>query len=224
MPRMLTGLFPNARAYRSDRPDYVNPNQPGGVAVDKQGRIFVADQTFGNIMIINADKTITNFAGLAGSSEEKDGVGSDARFSAPSPMVFENATGDMFVADWGSEALRRVTPEGSVTSVIPGRKTMRWSLNNSDKLGDIDGPLTQARLGMILNLCIDTPHNVMYITSKSWGAAMTGRVRMLSNIASGENMVLTTIAEFPYDAYGLDFDQRSQILTSLGLQSFSASI
>jgi len=55
-------------------------------------------------------------AGDLGGPGNLDGVGADARFDAPGGIAF-NAAGDLYVADTGSGLIRKVTPNGAVTTL-----------------------------------------------------------------------------------------------------------
>jgi hypothetical protein len=66
---------------------------------------------------------VSTLAGLAGSPGREDGSGEAARFAYPADVAVDDA-GDVYVADSGNRRLRKVTPEGSVSTVgelqLPG--------------------------------------------------------------------------------------------------------
>src|SRR5438132_444546 len=65
--------------------------------------------------------TFTTLAGLAGSSGSVDGTGSEARFGAPNyggpTQVAVDSPGNLYVADTYNSTIRKVTPEGVVTTL-----------------------------------------------------------------------------------------------------------
>ncbi len=62
---------------------------------------------------------VTTLAGQAGSSGSADGTGSAARFNLPADVAADLA-GDLYVADTGNNAIRKVTAAGAVTTVATG--------------------------------------------------------------------------------------------------------
>lgn len=89
---------------------------PGGAAMDKDGNLYVAD--IGNQLIrkMTPDGVVTTLAGSAGQRGSADGIGSEARFTDPFDVAVDNA-GNVFVADTGNKTIRKVTPEGVVTTL-----------------------------------------------------------------------------------------------------------
>jgi DNA-binding beta-propeller fold protein YncE len=60
--------------------------------------------------------TFTNFAGVPGVSGSNDGPGSGARFGAPFAVAVD-AGGTLYVADSGNNTIRKITPDGVVTTL-----------------------------------------------------------------------------------------------------------
>lgn len=84
-----------------------------GVAVDPDGTVYVAD---GNrIRKISPEGEVSPFAGsnIEGSS---DGVGTAATFNQPEGLATDH-TGHLYVADTGNHKIRKITPEGLVTTL-----------------------------------------------------------------------------------------------------------
>ena len=106
----------------------------GSLAADRQGNLFVGDNTPSApgalLRRISADGQVSTLAGNAGESGSVDGVGAQARFRSIGALAV-HPSGDVFVIDAGN-ALRRVTPQGSVTTVVSGL----FSVNHVA----IDGP------------------------------------------------------------------------------------
>lgn len=91
-------------------------NNPFGVAVDSAGNVYVADSGNHLIRRITAAGVVTTLAGTAGSAGSVDGVGVSARFDQPRGVAV-NASGTVFVADYGNALLRSVAPSGTVTTL-----------------------------------------------------------------------------------------------------------
>jgi sugar lactone lactonase YvrE len=92
---------------------------PFGVAFARDGTIYVADAGESpRIRRIATDGSVTTLAGgLRGYS---DGSGSAASFNTPSGLTIEPA-GNLILADTGNNAIRRITPQGDVTTVAGDR-------------------------------------------------------------------------------------------------------
>ena len=58
----------------------------------------------------------TNFAGTAGIPGATDGAGTNAQFNLPHSIALDR-NGNLFVADTFNQAIRKVTPDGVVTTI-----------------------------------------------------------------------------------------------------------
>ncbi len=88
---------------------------PIGVAVDARGRVFVADTYNDRIRRIEPDGTVSTVAG-SGATGGLDGAGSAASFDSPTAVVI-GARGELWVADPGNNAIRRIEPDGTVSTL-----------------------------------------------------------------------------------------------------------
>lgn len=93
-------------------------NGPIGVAVDAQGRIYVADTYNDRIRVISPEGQVSTLAGgrFAG---DHDGPGAKARFDNPTALAVD-AQGVVWVADSRNDAVRRISPEGQVSTWARG--------------------------------------------------------------------------------------------------------
>lgn len=115
--RVSTVAGDGVAGYR-DGPGYqARFNGPIGVAVDRTGRLIVADTYNDRIRAIGPDGTVTT---LAGSAEPGllDGMGDQARFDTPCGVAIDDA-GTIHVADTGNGLVRRIETAGAVTT-MPG--------------------------------------------------------------------------------------------------------
>jgi sugar lactone lactonase YvrE len=91
-------------------------NGPVGVAADSVGNIYVVD--FGNSTVrkITSTGVVTTLAGLAGITGSADGVGGVARFNNPYGIAVDSG-GVLYVTDKGNDTIRKITPDGMVTTL-----------------------------------------------------------------------------------------------------------
>ena len=90
-------------------------NGPIGVAVDAQGNIYVADSYNDRIRLITPDGQVSTVAGK-GTPGFADGDRNTALFDTPSGIVVANDN-SLIVADTGNDRLRKITPDGNVTTL-----------------------------------------------------------------------------------------------------------
>ena len=89
---------------------------PWGVAVDRNGTVYVADTSSSTIRKITPAGAVSTFAGLAGNSGSSDGLGGQARFCNPHGVA-ANGAGNLYVADTGNNTIRKITAQGMVSTV-----------------------------------------------------------------------------------------------------------
>jgi len=104
-------------------------SNPMGVAADNLGNIFVADSRNNMIRKISPEGMVTTLAGT-GAAGSVDGRGDTATFFFPEGVAVDN-NGNVFVADTHNSLIRKISPDGFVTTLagqriyhtIPGRDT-----------------------------------------------------------------------------------------------------
>lgn len=88
---------------------------PFGIVTTPDGTIYVADGAGSDrIVRITPDGIATTFAGS--DRGFADGAASQARFSTPSGLALD-AQGNVFVADTGNDAIRRIAADGTVSTL-----------------------------------------------------------------------------------------------------------
>ncbi len=91
-------------------------NNPHGIAIDQNGNIYTADRWSHIIRKITPNAEVTTLAGQAGISGDADGTGSEALFNEPWGLCTDKA-GNVLVADTRNNKIRKITPEGVVTTI-----------------------------------------------------------------------------------------------------------
>jgi sugar lactone lactonase YvrE len=90
-------------------------HSPQGVAVDASGAVYVGDRDNNRIRKITSAGVVTTLAG-GGNSAIADGVGTSASFSTPVGVAVD-ANGTVYVADFSSSRIRKITSAGVVTTL-----------------------------------------------------------------------------------------------------------
>jgi len=88
---------------------------PTGLTIDLNGNIYVAGYQSSLIKKIDKNGVIKNFAG-SGKNEDIDGPGKDAGFTVITALA-SDSKGNLYVAGADNNTLRKVTPEGLVTTI-----------------------------------------------------------------------------------------------------------
>ncbi|MEI6781111.1 MAG: cadherin-like beta sandwich domain-containing protein, partial [Verrucomicrobiota bacterium] len=145
---------------------------PMDVAVDASGTVYVADQGNNCIRKITAAGDVTTLAGSATkTSGFTDGNGAAARFQTPRGVAVD-ASGNVYVADYGNNCIRKITAAGEVTT-LAGTNTASFA----------DGTGAAARFDGPASVAVDASGNV-YVADRG-----NNRIRKVSPAG-----VVTTLA------------------------------
>jgi serine/threonine-protein kinase len=89
-----------------------------GVAVDGEGSIIIADWGNKRVRKITPDGTVSTLAG-SGSRGSADGAGAAAQFNRPYAFAVDGE-GSIILAEYNNERLRKITPDGTVSTLFAG--------------------------------------------------------------------------------------------------------
>ena len=89
-------------------------NNPEGLSVDASGNLYVSDTYNSTIRKVTPGGTVTTLAGN-GTLGYADGPAATAEFYAPMGSAFD-ASGNLYVADFGNNVIRKITPAGIVST------------------------------------------------------------------------------------------------------------
>lgn len=156
-----------------------------GVAVDSEGRIYIAHRSKNRIRKIGKDGIITTVAGNG-----KAGFGGDngpalkASFNFPAGLCLDHK-GNLFVADRNNHRVRRIDGSGIVTT---------YAGTGKPDMGGDGGPAVKAHLNYPSDLACDGKGN-LYISDRS-----NNRIRKVD--AKG---MISTLAGIGLPEFGGDF-------------------
>ncbi len=98
--------------------------KPSGVAMGGDGTLYIADGGGHTVRKWTTKGKLVLLAGSPGKKGSADGNGSAARFSHPRGIAVD-ANGNVYVADAGNRAVRKITPAGKVTTIpVPKNKNV----------------------------------------------------------------------------------------------------
>ena len=145
-----SGVGINGGSYADGQGADARFNYPQGIAVDAQGMVYVADTFNNRIRKITPTGTVSTLAG-SGEKGFADGPSSTAQFSAPFGVAVD-AQGMVYVADYGNERIRKISPTGIVST-----------LAGSGTTGHADGAGSEAQFHYPYDLAVDG-EGTLYVT------------------------------------------------------------
>ena len=125
---------------------------PSGIAIDKQGNLYVADQINHRIRKITPAGIVTTLAGST--PGYADGAGTGAQFYRPVGVVVD-AQGNVFVGDLFNHKIRKITPSGGVTTIA------------GSTYGFADGNASSAKFAFPAGLALDKEGNLYVADSEN---------------------------------------------------------
>src|SRR5262249_55167984 len=108
------------------------------LALDSAGNLYLADTGNHAIRKVSPNGVVTTLAGLPGTPGSADGPGSEARFFFPDKVIVDPA-GNIYVSDNANSTLRKVTPDGVVTTLV-GKPGTFASVDGTGSAARFNGP------------------------------------------------------------------------------------
>lgn len=145
-------------------------SQPGGVAVDDQDNVYVADSSNNVVRRVDAvTGVITTVAGdyAAGLADHSclggyagdGGPATSARLNDPQGIALDGA-GDLFIADTFNHTVRQVAPDGTISTLVNAGAVP--GAGNASPVGNGALPAT-TKLNTPYAVAIDPTTNVLYV-------------------------------------------------------------
>ena len=134
---------------------FVFPLTPAqGLTVDKVGNVYIADYGNHRIRKVDLNGIITTIVGTGAVGGSGDGgLASKAQLTDPRGLAYDNQTGNLYVADSGTNRVRVIDREGYIHAFA--------GTGESGDTGDGDSAL-KAQLSGPVGVAID--HGTLYIT------------------------------------------------------------
>ncbi|MFA7345290.1 MAG: carboxypeptidase regulatory-like domain-containing protein [Terrimicrobiaceae bacterium] len=113
-------------------------SNPQGMDADAGGNLYVAEAGSHRIRKVTPEGGVAAFSGSAGFAGSADGSGVAAFFNQPSDVAVD-AAGNVYVADAGNHAIRKISTGGAVTT-LAGTMGAKGSLNGSGASAKFQSP------------------------------------------------------------------------------------
>jgi sugar lactone lactonase YvrE len=138
-------------------------HEPVGLAFDTEGNLYVSDWVNHRIRMITPDGMVTTVAGSGPPSSHgglADGPADTARLFGPEGLTAD-AQGNIYVADTLNNRIRRISPDGLVTTVAGGGPGTIYGFDGAL----VDGPAGAARFNDPSDVAVN-PVGVLYVTDR----------------------------------------------------------
>ncbi|MCY6484175.1 hypothetical protein OW763_07380 [Clostridium aestuarii] len=146
------------KGYKDGNAKEAEFNLPSGIAIDKNGDVYVADILNHVIRKISKKGQVSTLSGIKSKyGGYKDGDLKEAMFNEPSDIVVGN-DGAIYIADSGNQRIRKIS-KGRVTT-IAGSENQYIQGTNYIKGGFQDGQKGSAKFNFPKGICLDEKENI----------------------------------------------------------------
>ncbi len=156
-------------------------SDPFGVAIARDGSVVVADGVGAHrIRRVSSDGLVTTVAGSV--RGWKDGPGSVARFDTPSGVAV-GRDDSVYVADTGNNALRRIAPDGEVTTLAG--KPAAGLVAQTSSATSLNGPLGVAVTTAGMIVVADTYNDRVAVVDPTGGVRTLAGLQGVAGFSDG---------------------------------------
>ena len=150
---------------------------PSGLALDTDGNLFFSDTEHQRVRKVNAAGLITTVAGNGTNGYSGDGgLATNAQLSNPAGVAVD-ASGNLFIADYANNRVRKVNPAGLITTVAGGGFA-----------GD-GGAATNASLYAPVGVAVDADGNLFIADSDNRRIRQVNPAGVITTVAGNGNQV-----------------------------------
>lgn len=148
---------------------------PTSVRVDAVGRIYIADQGNARVRVVSPVGRISTLAGDGSYTYGGDGgPATSAELGHPSSLAID-AHGDVLIADYVNNRIRKVDPSGSITTIAGG--------DGSGRCGGDGGPAIEAGICAPMGIAVGPTGDIFIVEQGDF------KVRRIAG-----NGIITTVA------------------------------
>lgn len=188
--RTYSGSLPSG--FADGRTENAKFQSPRGMTIDASGNLFIADIFNYKIRKISINGDVTTVAGTTRGFA--DGQASNAQFDLPSGIVLDKA-GNLFVADLGNHKIRKISPDGLVSTLAGSTQ------------GFADGQGAAAKFNITNRITIDGEGNLFVSDfDKIRKISSTGLVTTVAGSTTGFKDGIGSSAQFN-NIHGITIDK-----------------
>lgn len=158
-------------------PGYVNGaasvaqfNFPNDLVLDSKGNAYVSEFNNHTIRKITTDGLVTTFAGN-GVAGYNDGIGTSAQLYRPAGLAIDH-NGVIYVSEWESQRIRKITPDGNVTTMAGGVQGLKDGYYTDARFNQPDG-LAVDRNGFVY-IADNKNHAIRCMSPEGWVITLAG--------------------------------------------------
>ncbi len=204
----IAGNYPNV-GYSGDggQATAATINTPAGVAVDKNGNVYIADQANARIRKVNTSGIITTIAGTGTVGYTADGATASSAQIAQPLAVAVDTLGNVYFAEQNNHRIRKISTTG-ILSTVAGNGSASFS-------GD-GGAATAAAISYPAGVWVDDARNIYVADAGNNRIRKVNTSGVITTVAgngsaafSGDNGAATAAAL--YNPYGVTTDSAGNV-------------